>query len=53
MLYFVLFWVLYKLVFQIDWLDNRRKECAAAGDDQAFLIGNCNPCVRDVLCIVP
>jgi hypothetical protein len=30
-------WVLYKFVFQIDWLGNGRKY-AAAGIDQAFLM---------------
>jgi len=29
-------WVLYKFVFQIDWLGNRRN--AAAGGDQAFIV---------------
>ena len=30
--------VLYKFVFQIDWLGNRRNGYAAEGGDQAFLI---------------
>jgi len=29
-------WMLYKFVFQIDWLGNRRKGYTAAGGDQAF-----------------
>ena len=35
----------------IGWIIERRK-CATAGGDQASLIGNCNPCVREILCIV-
>ena len=31
-------WMLYKFVFQIRWLGNRRKLYAAAGNDQAFLV---------------
>ena len=47
----------FKLVFQIDWLDNGRKEMCSSVRCSDFpygnsFIGNCNPCVREVLCVV-